>query len=213
MGRYLTAKYGITAAFPLVNLPDTAADPVLWYDVPSQLGLANGQTISRLQDFSASANDGVSQATANFPAYVTNAPSAFGGRPVVRFNGADDNWFAFTERADIRTVFWVIKEDADATAGPRFLLGDDNSYAFHRGDGKLLWQSTYASAAIQGGQTYLNGQRIEGHGMATSRSCWSTTARCPMRSWRASGPIWKPSTRWRPPTASWTMRAGPRTSR
>ena len=164
VGRYLAEKYDIAAAHGKHELPASAADPVIWYDADSEISLTNGQAIAALQDFSGNGNRAVSQATASFPTYVTNAAVAFGGKPAVRFSGSNDNWFAFTERADIRTVFWVIKEDADVAGGPRFLLGDDNTYHFHRTDppNRFFWHGAHTHLNIRNGRTTIDGEWVNG---------------------------------------------------
>jgi len=164
VGRYLAEKYDIAAAHGKYELPPDTADPIIWYDLDSEIGLTNGQAIAALHDFSGNGNRALSQATANFPAYATNAPGAFGGKPVVRFNGSNDNWFAFTERGDIRTVFWVIKEDAGTSHGDRFLLGDNNSYHFHRSGvtNGPLWHGGHTHVNIRNGNTYIDGGEVDG---------------------------------------------------
>jgi hypothetical protein len=164
VGRYLMGKYNIAAAYGKYDLPQGTTDPVIWYDMDSQPTLADGQTVSTLFDFSGNNANGNSQATANYPTYRTNAPSAFGGKPVVRFTGHDDNWFNFAERGDIRTVFWVIKEDVGVTGGPRPLLGDNNTYHFHRSDppNKAMWHGTHAHANVKNGDTAIDGLDVNG---------------------------------------------------
>ena len=58
------------------------------------------------------------------------------GVPLIRLDGVDDTLLFADRLTKIRTVFWVIRESASATAGPRFLLGDIGEYKFHAGDGK-----------------------------------------------------------------------------
>ena len=162
VGRYLMGKYNIAAAYGKYDLPEDAQDPVVWYDLDSHPTLADGQTISTLFDFSGNNENGISQAAANFPTYRTNAPSVFGGKPVVRFSGHNDNWFYFPERGDIRTVFWVIKEDTGATDTRRFLLGDNDSWHFHRGGGKVMWDSGNAHVNVRNGDTTIDGEAVSG---------------------------------------------------
>ena len=164
VGRYLSEKYGIATGYNKVDLPVAVDDPIIWYDIDSEIGLTDGATIGTLHDFSLNNRAGTSQATANYPTYVTNAPGTFGGKPVVRFSGHDDNWFSFAERGDIRTVFWVIKEDAGTSSGNRFILGDDNSYHFHRGGvvNGPLWHGTHTHANIRNGNTYFDGDEVNG---------------------------------------------------
>ena len=61
----------------------------------------------------------------------------------------------------IRTVFWVVREDAAAPANYRFLLGDASAYDFHSGSARQLW-SGYTNAAILNGETRINGALVNG---------------------------------------------------
>ncbi len=162
VGRYLMGKYGLAAAYGKYDLPAGTQDPVVWYDLDSHANMVQGQTVGTLFDFSGNNQNGASQATANYPTFRTNAPALFGGKPVVRFTGNDDCWYNFTERGDIRTVFWVIKEDSDATATTRFLLGDNDTWHFHRGGSKMMWDGGNASGNVLGGFTTVDGVEVNG---------------------------------------------------
>ncbi len=164
VGRYLAAKYGFkAAAYGTSVLPAGAADPLIWYDLASQVNLTNGLPIATLVDYSGYGNH-ASQATNSSGICVTNA---VGGLPVVRLDGADAHYYTFPVKNNIRTVFWVLKEDAAAT-GMRFLLGDTSAgagstYGFHRDTSaqRYIWDSTHAPLMFNGA-TKLNGVLVDG---------------------------------------------------
>jgi len=148
------------ATAPAATEPANIAGCLLWLkaDTGAQTNAAGG--VTNWLDQSGSGNHAASQAAAAHPEYVTNAVN---GRPVVRFSGADDNYIKFTRFTTIRTVFWVIKEDSDAAASARFLLGDQggNTFQFHRGANKMIWNGSHAPLMFNG-TTELNGTAIDG---------------------------------------------------
>lgn len=97
------------------------------------------------------------------------AMNQLNGLPVVDFGASGSGrWMQFKDPdgADlnlvtIRTVFWVMK-------GANFLLGDDNSFHFHRpvvplgNPANPLWEVQNASTYVKNGKTYLNGTQIDG---------------------------------------------------
>jgi hypothetical protein len=86
-------------------------------------------------------------------------PDASNGLPALRFDGNDVVNFT-TRLTNIRTVFWVIREDAAATNEYRFLLHDCCTADFHGGY-PYIWY-TGASSNVVNGQTWLNGAPING---------------------------------------------------
>ncbi len=162
VGRYLAEKYGMVAtAYGKHDLPASAADPLLWYDVDSQLNVTNGLPILALTDFAGN-NNTANQATNNSGVCVTNA---VGGRPVVRMDGALAHYYAFPAKNTIRTVFWVLREEA-ATTNTCFVLGDTTTtYNFHRdmSGGRNIWANDRAWCSLMlDGITKLNGAVING---------------------------------------------------
>lgn len=140
--------------------PPSSTVPVLWLDASKLTGLSDGQQVDTWFDSSGRGNNAVR--TEGAPLYRT---SVLNGRPVVRF---DTGSFTFSRISTIRSVFWVLKENAGASQ-PRFLLGDTGSYDFHRSDGGPNgppWSSAYASASIQNGITKLMGTPINGTAVA-----------------------------------------------
>jgi fibronectin-binding autotransporter adhesin len=148
------------ATAPASVQPTNISGCLLWLkaDAGAQTNASGG--VTNWLDQSGNGNHAASQAAATHPEYATNAVN---GQPVVRFSGADDNYIKFTRFTTIRTVFWVIKEDSDAAASARFLLGDQggNTYHFHRGGGKMIWNGSHAPLMFNG-TTELNGTEING---------------------------------------------------
>jgi hypothetical protein len=141
---------------------------VLW--ARSDVGVTadgNGR-VSTWRDVSGWANDLQQSSEAARPTFV---PDAQAGLPVVRFDGTDD-WLLFKSRlTNIRTAFWVVREEVTAPDGYRFLLGDQiangATYNFHSGDKHQIWSSSWASAFVLNGETRVNG--IVKDGRATVR--------------------------------------------
>jgi len=92
------------------------------------------------------------------PSFVPNVAS---GRGVVRFDGSDDALLFTTRLTSIRTVFWVVREEAAAPNAYHFLLGDGSTYAFHSGSARQIWGSN-TDAAVLTGQTRVNGVLVDG---------------------------------------------------
>jgi WD40 repeat protein len=92
------------------------------------------------------------------------------GHPVLRWDGSDSS-FSFRRIADIRTVFWVIRKDRASFTpqNQRFVLGDSEGTPrydadFHVGTHNtgLIWHHAGSSPYVRGGQTRLNGVRVDG---------------------------------------------------
>jgi hypothetical protein len=136
--------------------PPSATVPVLWLDASKLTGLGDGQQVDTWFDSSGFGRHAIR--VQGSPVYRT---SVINGRPVVRF---DTGSFTFPRIATIRSVFWVLKENAGASQ-PRFLLGDESAYHFHRSDGGPNgppWSSAYSSPNILNGITKLMGVPVNG---------------------------------------------------
>ncbi|MEI6176099.1 MAG: Ig-like domain-containing protein [Verrucomicrobiota bacterium] len=138
----------------------------LWLDASQLTAVANGQQVDTWTDMSGLANHAVRQSTSSTgnPSLVTNV---INGKPVLRFVSNTSNtgdYLRFPRIGTIRSVFWVVKENAGLTDW-HFLLGDQTTYDFHRSASKAngpLWDSTNASAYVRGGVTKLMGTTIDG---------------------------------------------------
>jgi len=159
----------------LLALDVTAAGPqgindcVLWLDAAQITGLSDGAQVSTWPDMSGAGNIATrGGGTAGYPQYK---PNQLNGKPVVRFSTDAKSWFGFTNMTDIRTVFWVLKENTPKDADrpgvhdpTSFLLGDDDKKDFHR-NGPWdfeLWDSKEANVNILKGTTKLMGNVVDG---------------------------------------------------
>jgi len=136
----------------------------LWLDASQLDGLTDGQQVDMWTDMSGQDNHAIRQGASSlgYPKYVT---SGINGKPVVRFNsqnGYNGDYLKFDRISTIRTVFWVVKENANLNMDP-FLLGDDSSYDFHRAWANgPLWNSSWGNPAILNGTTKLMGTVVDG---------------------------------------------------
>ena len=127
-------------------------NPSLWLDA-SDLTEA-GATWADLS------NAGNDAAKVGAPVLAEHQPS---GLKVMRYSGSGQ-YHKFDEITDIRTVFWVLSEDSDAT-GFGFLLGttDPNTGGKWHGDNNgNFFSSSYADPKVYYGSTRLNGLSIDG---------------------------------------------------
>ena len=97
------------------------------------------------------------------------------GLPAMRFDGNDS--LSFTTRlTDVRTVFWVLKEDEGVT-GNRPLLGDTGGGTNWRGgsgDPGTLFDG-YATETLQNAQIWVNGVPANGTQAKRPRT-WSVVS-------------------------------------
>ncbi|MCX6925930.1 MAG: autotransporter-associated beta strand repeat-containing protein, partial [Verrucomicrobia bacterium] len=155
----------------MLALPAASQTPVtnglaLWLDASQLSGLADGQQVNTWTDLSGQNNHALRQSgsSSGYPQYKI---SQVNGKPVVRFNSANGNtgdYYKFNRISSIRTVFWVVKENAGTSDG-HFLLGDDSSYDFHRASANgPLWEAanSWSSANIWNGTTRLMGTVVNG---------------------------------------------------
>lgn len=137
------------------TLPGGVQGPSLWLDAAQLTGLTNGATVTAWTDLSGNNNHATrGQGTPTYQARVIN------GQPVVRFSAAQSA-FNFSRIENIRTVFWVVREDV-SPSDLTFLLGDTDTYDFHRGDNGNLWSAQNTHASILKGTTRLMGAQVNG---------------------------------------------------
>jgi hypothetical protein len=140
----VTAEDGSTRVYTVTASvgppPPTTRKPALWLDASQMLGMSDEQVVNLWPDSSGSLNSATR--TVGSPVFKANV---LNGKPAVRF-GSTGPSFNFTRISNIRSVFWVIKENAGATQ-ERFLLGDTEFYDFHRGVGSNgpIWSTQYTS--------------------------------------------------------------------
>lgn len=175
----VTAGDGVTTKDYTVTVVASLAPPAgvpnlaLWLDAAQLTGLASGATVSTWLDHSGTGNHAVR--INGTPTYQT---SVIDGQPVVRFysDASIGDYLRFPRIDTIRTVFWVLKEDVDhTTARSLFLLGDSDTYNFHRG-GDNLWAAGAASARVTGGTTRLMGRVVNGTTTALPRGSFQVVS-------------------------------------
>ena len=139
--------------------PATIPGLALWARADAGVTADASDRVSVWRDVSGRGND-LMQVTVG--AQPTLVPAVAGDLPAVRFDGTDDTVLFTSRLSNIRTVFWVVREDAAAPVAPRFLLGDVSNYHFHAGAARLIWNASYADPAIRNGETRINGALVDG---------------------------------------------------
>jgi len=144
--------------FPAVSTVAPVSDGlVLHLDATVVDGLASGSKLTVWPGRVA----GVDGTTGSLLEAGTVIIDALNGQPVVRFSGTSQ-YYSFPEITNVRTVLWVLREDADAVNDYDFILGHTGSYQFHRGPNKEIWFPGVADAAITGGETRVNWTVVDG---------------------------------------------------
>ncbi len=144
--------------FPPVSTVAPVSDGlVLHLDATVLDGLASGSKLTVWPGRVA----GVDGTTTSLAQSGTVILDALNGQPVVRFSGTFE-YYDFPEITNVRTVLWVLREDADAVTDYDFILGHTGSYSFHRGPNKEIWFPGVADAAITGGETRVNWTVVDG---------------------------------------------------
>ncbi len=109
----------------------------------------NGMPVWNWTDYSGTNHDAV--LSGGSPTYVTNAVN---GKPVIRFGGADGAYYLFPTCEDTRTVFVVLKEDADASGEQLMapVLGNkfNTTPDFCRGANKAIFNSNTDGSVFTG---------------------------------------------------------------
>jgi len=121
-------------------------------------GKTDGDRIDIWPDSSGNGNDATQPSASTRPTYISQG---LNGRAVLRFDGVDD-MMVFPEIADIRTVFFVLKEDAGATENWRPMISHSTSERWHRGENKNFWSVRWGMPEVYNGQTTVNGDPVDG---------------------------------------------------
>ena len=132
----------------------------LWVSVDQGVTTDASGNVEAWTDRSDNANN-LRQATeALRPALI---PGQFGEPDVIRFDGTDDTIRFASRLLTVRTVFWMVSESEAAGPGARSLLGDVSIAHFRGGDGDpgTIW-ATGALLAVKNGQTWVNGELVDG---------------------------------------------------
>ncbi len=124
---------------------------------------SDNQGVLCVQDKSGNGNNATNASAANSPVYRS---SLFNSKPSLYFDGGLDQYLNFNSSiSNIRTVFWVIKEDNSNFGNSSFLLGDSQgtTFDFHRDStGGPIFSSANASASVTGGTLQSNTVAIDG---------------------------------------------------
>lgn len=129
----------------------------LWLRADAGLTLDGAGNVSAWADQSGAGNH-AQQPEATRRPRVGTGPA---GLPVLTFDGTGD-YVSFPRLANIRTVFWVVREDAAATPEWRFPLGDTSATDFHGDAGGSWWSGSWASGSVLGGVTRMEGVVVDG---------------------------------------------------
>jgi hypothetical protein len=138
--------------------PASVPGLILWARADVGVTMDGTGQVSVWRDVSGRGND-LGQATAE--AQPMLVPDVQAGLPAVHLDGVDDVLLFKTRLTSVRTVFWVVREQASASNGLRFLLGDTSSYDFHSGGTRQIWSAS-TSAAVLAGETRANGVVVDG---------------------------------------------------
>ena len=148
------------ASVPAGFSPSDISGLKLWLDATDVNGdgqadqIANGTEVTSWTD---KAGGDHNASGGNPPTYSS---TGLNWKPALRFDGSTD-WLSFPEIDDVRTVFWVLSRDEDATNKYKFVLGHSNHYHLHPGEWKI-WHPSNTNARVREGSTYLGANSIDG---------------------------------------------------
>jgi hypothetical protein len=124
---------------------------------------SNNDFIACLKDLSGNDNDLTVSANSNKATFKT---TGFNGLPAAYFDGATNEFLNFdTTLNNIRTIFWVIKEDSSNLGSLAMLLGDPegSSFDFHRAaTGGAIFSAANAAAQVRNGDLKINKSSVVG---------------------------------------------------
>ncbi len=145
----------VSAAIPRTGL-------AAWFDAGAGMTLSTGNVVETWMD--QSGNGRHATRLDGSPTYVSGAA---GGRPAVRFSTdapAPGASLKFSRMSNMRTVFWVLKDNCPNTAAHRHNLLRDSggSNDFYRGANGNIWDTASSSSYIRAGTTRLNGTVVNG---------------------------------------------------
>ncbi|MFT4678831.1 MAG: PKD repeat protein [Flavobacteriales bacterium] len=138
--------------------PDDLPGLQLWLRSDTGLTVSETGKIGVWEDISGQLNHATQVSGSLKPNFVEDVLFGF---PSVRMDGFND-FMVFPEINTIRTVFWLVKEDADANANFRSLFGHSNSIDFIRGAGEEIWNTESGNTYILNGITQANFSVVDG---------------------------------------------------
>jgi PKD repeat protein len=116
----------------------------------------SGSNISKCYDLSNNLNHAVQSLASSQP---TKLNASLNGHNVIKFDGTDD-FLQFNTINNIRTVFWVLREDIGTSSNYRPLLGHSTTLDFTRGANGEFWDANYASSFVYQGINSINSNTI-----------------------------------------------------
>ncbi|SVB90909.1 uncharacterized protein METZ01_LOCUS243763, partial [marine metagenome] len=145
----------------MLRKPSTTPPPSipglrLWLDAADRDSLtvdAEGR-VSRWQSAT-----GVTAAQTDTARQPLRASDPLSGLPVLRFDGLDD-WLSFQLLNDVRTVFVVAREGANATRSFRAVLGEAGTADFTRGGDRILYYHPHSGFAGEDSVVRINGSPV-----------------------------------------------------
>ena len=156
-GQLVSAGKGLVSNAPFSPSDDSGLR--LWLDASDADGdgvdgsaLVNGNQVSLFVDKSGQGNDAEQTIAQSQPTFIGSGLNA---KPLIRFDGSDD-YLQFNEINNLRTVFMVVEQQ---TGNNGFLLGHEDSFAFHSGAG-TAWSDTWTDAYVLNGILQVNGNMV-----------------------------------------------------
>jgi len=142
----------------LAQMPTDYAGLQMWVKADAGVIVNGAMQVEMWTDQSGNNQELVQNSNALKPLLIENE---LNGLPVIRFDGADDR-MNFAELTNIRTVFWVIKEDADAADDRVPLLCHSVLFDFHREVDHKIWHPLFSNQFIRDGATKINAAEVNG---------------------------------------------------
>lgn len=155
---FFLALLGFNKCFAQSPINPTNFNGLKLWLVADSVNTVSGGFVNTCKDISGNNNHATQTNPSLMPLHM---PSNLNGHATILFDGVDD-FLTFSTITDARTVFWIIKENNNATANYRSLMGDRTAYDFIRGDNKEIWNSTYTNSFILNSSTRLNSNSING---------------------------------------------------
>lgn len=147
-------------------LPSSVPGLCLWLSADHGVTLDINGAVEAWVDRSSSHNDAQQTNGLRRPTQVAGI-AELNGLPALHFEGQsnEDQYVAFNKISTVRTVFWVVREDSNATPSYRSLLGVKNDASdFHRGcctgsypgPDKYIYDGDFAATEVITGVTKVN---------------------------------------------------------
>ena len=109
-------------------------------------------------DQSGNGNNATQTTAANQPKIYDSGTGVIteNGKPALNYDGVNDT-LSFTEISTIESLMLVAAPTDTTGNGSCFILGDNNTYNYHSGDGGIWLNNIYSATSVRNGSNYLNG--------------------------------------------------------